>query len=99
MEDEMDLKGKNALVTGAAQGIGKAIALRLAEAGANVVVADINLDQAKQTAAEVQAKGVESMGQAIDVANEESVDQAIKAMVERFERIDILVNNAGITRD
>jgi 3-oxoacyl-[acyl-carrier protein] reductase len=95
----MDLKGKVAIVTGGGQGIGKAIATRLAQSGANVVVADVNLEQAAQTAQEMQALGVDAIAIKVDVSDRASVEAAIKQVLDRFERVDILVNNAGITRD
>ncbi len=95
----MDLKGKVAIVTGGGQGIGKAIVTRLAQSGANVVVADVNLEQATQTAQEMQALGVDAIAVKVDVADRASVEAAIKQVLDRFERVDILVNNAGITRD
>ena len=95
----MELAGKVALVTGAAQGIGKAIALLLARNGADVVVSDINLDKAQETANEIQGMGRRSVAIKVNVADLKDVEQMVKAIVEQFGRIDILVNNAGITRD
>jgi 3-oxoacyl-[acyl-carrier protein] reductase len=95
----MDLKGKVAIVTGGGQGIGKAIVTRLAQSGANVVVADVNLEQATHTAQEIQALGVDAIALKVDVSDRASVESAIKQVFDRFERVDILVNNAGITRD
>lgn len=90
------LKGKVAVVTGASQGIGKGIALKLAERGATVAVIDINGEAAEATAAEC---GNESIGIALDVSNREAVDAAIDSVIEKLGPIDILVNNAGINRD
>lgn len=95
----MELSGKVALVTGAAQGIGKAIALLLARNGADVVVSDINLDKAQETANEIQGIGRRSVAIKVNVADLKDVERMVKAIVEQFGRIDILVNNAGITRD
>jgi len=95
----MRLKGLNALVTGAAQGIGRAIALRMADEGAGVCVADINLETARVTAGELEKKGVKSLAVALNVADPESVSNAFATFTKEFERLDILVNNAGITRD
>jgi len=95
-----DFQGKTALVTGASRGIGRAIALRLAQAGANVVVNyNARADAAEEVAAEVRAAGAEPLVIQADVARGPDVDRLVQASVERFQRIDILVNNAGITRD
>lgn len=95
----MELLGKVALVTGAAQGIGKAIALLLAEKGADVVVSDINIEKAQETAKEIEEKGRRSIALKVNVADPDEVEQMVEAVIEKFSRIDILVNNAGITRD
>ncbi|PJZ25499.1 beta-ketoacyl-ACP reductase [Leptospira hartskeerlii] len=96
----IDLKGKNAIITGAARGIGKATALKLAQAGANVVIADLNEEASKATAAEIaKATGVKAIGVSVNVANAESAQAGIQAVVDNFGSIDILVNNAGITKD
>lgn len=95
----MELLGKVALVTGAAQGIGKATALLLAEKGADVVVSDINLEKAQETAKEIEEKGRRSMALKVNVADPVEVEQMVEMIMEKFSRIDILVNNAGITRD
>ncbi|MRR09630.1 SDR family NAD(P)-dependent oxidoreductase, partial [bacterium] len=93
------LQNKTAIVTGAAQGIGKAIALALAREGANVVVSDVNLEQAQQTAMEVEALGVKSLAVKCNVADAAEVDALVKQAQDAFPAIDILVNNAGVTRD
>ena len=95
----MELAGKVALVTGAAQGIGKAIALLLAKNGAEVVVSDINLEKAQETANEIQGMGRRSFAIKVNVTDLKDVERMVGAIVEQFGRIDILVNNAGITRD
>lgn len=95
----MELSGKVALVTGAAQGIGKAIAMLLARNGADVVVSDINLEKAQETANEIQGMGRRSFAIKVNVADLKDVERMVEAIVEQFGRIDILVNNAGITRD
>lgn len=95
----MELSGKVALVTGGAQGIGKAIALLLARNGANVVVSDINLEKAREAADEIQGMGRRSFAIKANVADLKDVERMVEAIVEQFGRIDILVNNAGITRD
>lgn len=88
----LDLVGKVAIVTGAASGIGKGIARRLAAEGARVVIADLNEEAAKTTAAEL---GPEAMGVAVDVADRATVDTMVETVIERHGVIDVLVNNAG----
>ncbi len=95
----MGLAGKVALVTGAAQGIGKSIVLLLARNGADIVISDINPVKAEETANEVQAIGRKTMAIKVNVADLEEVERMVQAIIEKFGRIDILINNAGITRD
>ncbi len=95
----MTLKGKTALVTGAAQGIGKSIAMRLAKEGADVAVCDVNEAQSAQTAGELSALGIKSSSFAVNVTKEQDVQACVDKVIDAFGRIDILVNNAGITRD
>jgi 3-oxoacyl-[acyl-carrier protein] reductase len=95
----LELKGKIALVTGAAQGIGRSIALLLAQKGVDIVISDINLEKAEETAKEVEALGRKVMAIRADVANTNDVERMVEAILERFGQIDILVNNAGIARD
>ncbi len=97
----MDLNGKTAFVTGASQGIGRACALVLAEAGADVVVASRNLKRLEQVAEEVRALGRKALAVALDLSRPETVPAAFKSLQEKedFSKIDILVNNAGVTRD
>jgi NAD(P)-dependent dehydrogenase (short-subunit alcohol dehydrogenase family) len=90
----MRLRGKVAIITGGAQGIGKAYALRLAEEGARVVVVDIN--EGSQVKTEIEAKGGEAIAIRTDVSREESTKSMSQAAIEHFGRIDILVNNAGL---
>ena len=99
MGKKLKLKGRVALITGAAQGIGKSIALLLAQNGANIVVSDINLERAEETAREIESIGSKAMAVKVDVANLKEVEQMVEAVLEKFGKIDILVNNAGITRD
>jgi 3-oxoacyl-[acyl-carrier protein] reductase len=94
-----DLQGRIALVTGAAQGIGRAIALELSRAGATLVLADINEAKLADVAAEIQAAGGQAEPFRLDVSSEESIKTAAKAILERFGKVEILINNAGITRD
>jgi 3-oxoacyl-[acyl-carrier protein] reductase len=93
------LKGKVALVTGAAQGIGKAVALLLARNGADIIVSDINLEKAEETAREVEGLGQRALAVKTNVAEANDVEKMVQTALERFGRIDILINNAGITRD
>ncbi len=94
------LEGKVAVVTGAARGIGKAIALEFAKEGANVAFTDLVIDEnGKATEAEIAALGVKAKGYASNAANFEETHTVIDQIVKDFGRIDILVNNAGITKD
>ncbi len=94
------LEGKVALITGAARGIGKAIAIKFANEGANVAFTDLNYDDnMKATEAELNALGIKAKGYASNAASFEDSEKLIENVANDFERIDILVNNAGITRD
>ena len=95
----MNLTDKKAIVTGAAQGIGKTIALQLAGQGADVVVADINRGGLDLVVAEIEALGRRALAIAMDVSNLAQCEDMVKETVQEMGRIDILVNNAGITRD
>ena len=94
------LKGKTALITGAARGIGKAIALKFAEEGADIAFTDLVIDEnGKATEAEIAAKGVKAKGYASNAADYAQTEEVVKQIHADFGRIDILVNNAGITKD
>lgn len=93
----MDLKEKVAIVTGAGQGIGRGIALRLAEFGANVVLLDIRQDSIDEVAEEIRSKGVEVLSLQVDVTRSERLRHMARLVMAEFGQIDILVNNAGIT--
>ncbi len=94
------LQGKTALVTGAAHGIGKAIALKFAEEGASVAFTDLVIDEnGKATEQEIAAKGVMAKGYASNAADFTQTEEVVKLVKEDFGSIDILVNNAGITKD
>jgi len=95
----LELAGKVALVTGGAQGIGRSVALLLGRNGADIVISDINLEKAEETANEVQAIGRKAMAMKVNVANLGEVERMVEAIIEKFGKIDILVNNAGIARD
>ena len=94
----MQLAGKAAIVTGAAQGIGAAVARAYAAEGARVAVVDLAADRAEAVAAELRATGADAVGIGCDVARHADVDVMVAAAVQRFGQVDILVNNAGITR-
>ena len=95
----MMLKGQVAIVTGGAQGIGKAIAIALAKEGADIVIPDINLQEAEVTASEIEKLGRETLVCTTEVTNSEEIKKLVKKVIDKFKKIDILVNNAGITRD
>ena len=94
------LTGKTALITGAARGIGKAIALKFASEGANVAFTDLVIDEnGKATETEIAAYGVKAKGYASNAADFAQTEEVVKQVKEDFGSIDILVNNAGITKD
>jgi 3-oxoacyl-[acyl-carrier protein] reductase len=95
----MRLHGAHALITGAAQGIGRAIALGMAREGADVCIADVNAENAEATAEEIRASGVKAVAISLDVSSQQEVTRAFGSFMEEFGTLDILVNNAGITRD
>ena len=94
------LEGKTALITGAARGIGKALAIRFAQEGANIAFTDLEINEAaKQTESEIAALGVRVKGYASNAANFEQTHEVVAEVVKDFGSIDVLVNNAGITKD
>lgn len=95
----IDLTSKTALVTGGGRGIGREIALRLAQAGCSVAVSDIDATTAGSTARELEALGVRSLAITANVAAGSDVESMFKRFLSTFNTLDILVNNAGITRD
>jgi 3-oxoacyl-[acyl-carrier protein] reductase len=95
----LELTGKVALVTGSAQGIGKAVAMLLAQKGADTIISDINLEKAEETSKEIATLGPRTMAIRANVAVVEEVEKMVQAIVERFGQIHILVNNAGVARD
>lgn len=95
----MVLRDKIALVTGAARGIGKAIALTLAERGADVAIVDLNLDDCREVASGIERLGRRTLALQGSVTNSSDVEEFVQKVSDEFGRIDILVNNAGITRD
>ncbi len=95
----MSLSGKIALVTGASRGIGRAIALRLAGDGADVLCVSRSVESVAGTLSAIKALGRRTEGYAVDVADHEAVRLIVERMLKDYERVDILVNNAGLTRD
>lgn len=95
----MELKGKLALVTGGAQGIGLAISEQLAGEGAHVVIGDVQLEAAEKSAEAIRVAGGSASAVRLDVSNRADVEKAFESIVEKHKLLDILVNNAGITRD
>jgi len=91
-----DLKGRTAIVTGAARGIGRAIALRLADAGASVVVCDLNQEATETVAGEIKSRGGKAIGQRADVSASSDIERLVDAAVAAFGSVDILVNNAAL---
>jgi 3-oxoacyl-[acyl-carrier protein] reductase len=90
---------QTAIITGAARGIGKAIARRLAQEGMNIVISDILHDEALKTAAEIEKSGIRVLAVKTDVSSAKDAEELIKQTMNAFGSVDILVNNAGITRD
>ena len=95
----MDLSNRVAIVTGSGQGIGREIALMLAEHGASLVISDVNAATAKEVAAEIEAKNGKSIAISVNVTVAAEVSKLVEQTLSSFGHIDILVNNAGITRD
>ena len=87
---------KVGIITGAASGIGKEIALRYAAEGGTPVIADLNLDAANATAAEIKAKGSDAFAVAMNVVDEAAVEKGVADVMAKYGRIDLLVSNAGI---
>jgi len=90
------LKGKVALITGGALGLGRATAIRMAEEGAAVAITDVLADQANHLADQLVAQGFQACAWRLDVSNEAQVEEVVRHVAQRFGRIDILVNNAGV---
>lgn len=96
--EQFKLDGKVAIVTGGAMGLGKAMATALAQAGADIVIADINEEIADNTAKEIsETENVEAIALKVDVTNPDAVNQMVEEVTKQFNKIDILVNNAGMT--
>ncbi|MFH0913566.1 MAG: SDR family NAD(P)-dependent oxidoreductase, partial [Candidatus Omnitrophota bacterium] len=95
----MRLENKVALVTGAAGGIGREIALKFAAEGADIVVGDVNMEKADKTCQDIEALGRKALTLELDVTDYAKVTQGINKILDKFGKVDILVNNAGITKD
>ena len=94
---EKRINERVAIVTGGAQGIGEGICFRLAEEGAKIAIFDVNLEEAKKTAKEIEKAGGAALALKVDVSKSSEVDSAVKQALSKFGKIDILVNNAGIS--
>ncbi len=94
----MRLKGKKAIVTGAAAGLGKSMAMELAQEGADIAVWDINRDAVQRVQQEIESLGSKAMGITADVSDTDMVNTAVKEVVSNWGQIDILINNAGICK-
>jgi 3-oxoacyl-[acyl-carrier protein] reductase len=99
METGLELQGQVALITGGAQGIGKAIAQLLARRGAKVIVSDINLESARETVREMEGLGHKAMAIQANVLVQSEVEKMVQDVMDAFGQIHILVNNAGVARD
>src|SRR5262244_2232241 len=93
------LAGHVALVTGASQGIGRACAIALAQAGAKVALAARNQEKLAEVVNQIKAAGGDAAAFKIDVGSEDEIKSGVKAAIDQFGKVDVLVNNAGITRD
>ncbi|MGC8778758.1 MAG: SDR family NAD(P)-dependent oxidoreductase, partial [Candidatus Caldatribacteriaceae bacterium] len=96
VQELFDLHGEVAIVTGGAQGLGKEMSLGLAEAGASVVVADLNLKKAQDVAQEITQLGVKSLALEVDVTREDQVEGMVRKVLAHFGKVDILVASAGV---
>ncbi len=95
----MRLKDKVTLVTGGARGIGRSVALLFAQEGADIVVGDVNMQEAEKTCMDIRSLGRQALSIEMDVADYEKIEGAINKILDKLGKIDILVNNAGITKD
>ncbi len=95
----MRLNDKVAFITGGGKGIGRAIALLFAQEGADIVIGDVNKEDADKTCLDIEALGRKSLALPLDVANYAKVEEAVNKILDKFGKVDILVNNAGITKD
>ena len=95
----MQLKGKVAIITGAAQGIGKEIAATLAKEGADIAICDVNKESLDRAKTELESSGVRVVALVVDVTSSAQVEDMVNKVLDKLGKVDILVNNAGITRD
>ena len=95
----MKLKDRVSLITGAARGIGREIALKFAKEGSDIVVCDVNLEAAQNTQKEIEELGRRALSFKVDVTNLGQIEEMVNLILDKFSKIDILVNNAGITKD
>ena len=96
--DKFNLEGSVSIVTGGGQGLGKYMALGLAEAGSAIVIPDINLEKAEESAGEIKAVGVDTLAVRTDVTKKKDVEAMVEEVIHRFGKIDVLINNAGICK-
>jgi NAD(P)-dependent dehydrogenase (short-subunit alcohol dehydrogenase family) len=96
--ERFSLQGKVSIMTGGARGLGKAMAESLAQAGSDIVIVDLDLEAARQTASTLSTEGVRTLALRVDVTNPTDVDQMVDEIVRQFGRIDVLFNNAGIAQ-
>ena len=94
--EKFNLKDNVAIVTGGARGLGKAMATALAQAGSNIVIVDIDLEEAQKTANDLQKEGIEAIAIKVDVTQPKQIEQMVNTIIEKFGKIDVLFNNAGI---
>jgi 3-oxoacyl-[acyl-carrier protein] reductase len=95
----MKLKGQVALITGGARGIGRAIALLFAKEGADIAVADVNLEETQKTVQDIEVLGRKALALQMDVTDYTKVEEGLNKILDKLGKVDILVNNAGITKD
>ncbi len=93
-----NLNGYCSIVTGAGQGLGKFMALALAEAGSNIVIPDINIEKAKEAVREIETKSIKGLAIETDVTKKDEIDNMVNTVMEKFGKIDVLINNAGICK-
>jgi len=98
LQEKFDLTNHCSIITGAAQGLGESMARGLAEAGSNIVIADINIQKARQVASEVGELGVTAIAVKMDVTKKSEIDDMVTTVMDKFGKIDVLINNAGIVK-
>ena len=98
IEEMFQLKDYCSVVTGAAQGLGKSMAMALGKYGSNIIIADLNINLAKKTAKELGKRGIKAIAVEMDVREEEQIEKMIGIALDKFGKIDVLINNAGICK-